>query len=64
MTIKQLKKGTYFKVVDKNGRVGTCVYVRLDYDRSSKKYCANKFDDFNDFRMFKPSQEVTTEFVF
>lgn len=63
MKIKELKKGEFFRLVTKKG-VGAKTYVRDEYDRSDKKYCAYDFFDVCAFRYFKPSQEVTTDFEF
>ena len=63
MKIKELKKGEYFRLVTKKG-VGTKTYVRAEYVRSYKKYCAYEFLDVCAFHYFKPSQEVTTDFEF
>ena len=64
MKIKDLKKGEYFKTINAKGVVSACVYVRGEYDRSSRRYSACKFEDFNAERFFKPDQEVTTDFEF
>lgn len=58
-TIKDLKKGDYFKVKE-NGSV----LVRGDYDRSTKKYSAYYFDDVCKERFFKPTQNVIVDFEF
>lgn len=57
--INELKKGDFFKLHE-NG----CVYVRSDYDRSSKKYECYKFDDINSYHQFKGNKEVITDFIF
>ena len=59
MSISKLKKGEFFKLSD-NG----CVYVRGDYDRSSKKYECYKYDDVNSFRYLKGCKEVVVDFIF
>lgn len=41
-TIRQAKKGEFVQLKE-NGPV----WVRGDYDRSSKTYCLTKFDDIN-----------------
>lgn len=58
-TLKELKKGDYFKLKP-NGRV----YVRSDYDRSTKKYEYYDFDDVNIWHQTKGSKEVITDFEF
>lgn len=37
-TVKDFKKGEFLKLIDKNGKSGKKVYIRGDYDRSTKKY--------------------------
>lgn len=64
MTVKQLRKGTYFRVVKKNGTVGKTVYVKGDYDRSDKRYCCTKFSDISSSKGMKSTQKVTTDFIF
>lgn len=59
MKISELKKGDFFKLSE-NG----CVYVRGDYDRSSKKYECYKFDDVNSFRYLKGSKDIISDFIF
>lgn len=59
MTIKDLKKGDYFKLKE-NGKV----YVRDEYDRSEKKFGYYDFDDINNYHSAKGTKEVITEFTF
>ena len=58
--IKDLKKGELFKL-DKHSSV---VFVRGDYDRSSKSYECYKFDDVNSFRSFKGDRFIFIDFEF
>ena len=58
-TIKQLKKGDYFKLRE-NGRV----YVRGDYNRSIKKYEYYDYDDICNFHVCKGTKIVITDFEF
>ena len=69
--LKELKKGEIFRLVKRktNGATTACgvsvkVYVRDHYDRSERKYYAHDYFDACDFRAFKPTQEVTTDFEF
>lgn len=59
MTIRELKKGDYFKL-SASGRV----YVRDEYDRSEKKYWIYPFEDVNAGRFLKGTRAVVTEFEF
>lgn len=58
-TMKELKKGDYFKLKE-NGRV----YVRDEYDRSSKKYMYYDFDDVCKYHLAKGSKLVIEDFEF
>ena len=49
----------------RNGRQGQKTYIKGDYDRAEKKYlCTDYRDAGGAGKLFKPSQEITTEFVF
>lgn len=63
-TIRELKKGEYFKVVNSKGVASATVYVRDEYDREERKYMAVRFDDISSSRLFKGTQTVTTDFIF
>ena len=63
-TLKELKKGEYFRIVNKNGKVLPTVWVKDEYDRSERKYMAVKFWDICSSRLFKGEQTVTTDFIF
>lgn len=62
--IRSLKQGTYFRTVDKNGKIGSTVYVKDSYDRSSEKYYAYKFHDVCSGRLFHRNQLVCIDFTF
>lgn len=57
--IREIKRGDFFRL----NKTGT-VYVRGEYDRSSKKYGCYKFDDVNDFRYLNGGTLVYTGFTF
>ncbi len=59
--IKDLKRGDFFKLAD---TVTAPVWVRDDYNRSTKKYWCYKFDDTSHCREFKGDKEVITDFEF
>ena len=63
-TLKEIKKGEYFKLVNSKGVAGATVYVKDDYDRSERKYMVTRFDDISSSRLLKGSQRVTTDFIF
>lgn len=58
ITVKDVKKGDYFKI-------GKTVYIKGDYDRSSKKYEAIKTNDvWGNARMVKSDTKVRTDFEY
>lgn len=59
-TLKNLKKGEYFKFREESD----IVYVKGDYDRSTKKFDCYKFDDVNSFRQFAADKFVFIDFEF
>jgi hypothetical protein len=59
MTIRELKRGDYFKLKE-NGKV----YVRGDYDRGSKKYSYSDFFDMMNEHFAKGSKPVIVDFEF
>lgn len=59
--LKELKKGDFFKLKDSDTAT---VYVRGEYDRSTKTYSCFKFEDVNDERFFKGSKKVFVGFTF
>lgn len=59
MTIKELKRGDFFRLKE-NGKV----YVRDYYERSEKKYCYYDFDDVNNWHFAKGTKKVITDFIF
>ena len=60
-TIKELKEGDFFRLSSS----GTApVWVRGEYNRSTKKYECYKFDDVNHWSEFTSTRKVTTDFEF
>lgn len=64
MTIKELKKGDYFTFKEIEYPKDSQVWVRGEYDRSSKKYSCYKFNDMNHESFKKGTTKVYTEFIF
>ena len=60
-TIKQLKKGEFFRL--KKGDHAP-VWVRGEYLRSERRYSCHKFDDTNHEKLIPGKVEVFTEFEF
>lgn len=60
-TVRELKRGEFFCLTESmNGRV----YIRGEYDRSTKKYLCGVFDDISESRLFKGDRKVYTERTF
>lgn len=64
MTIKELKKGEFFTIKPIENPTEKQVYIRGDYDRSTKKYSCGRFDDICYEREFKGDKVVYTGFTF
>lgn len=54
-TIKQVKKGDYFRFKDDENAP---IWVRSDYNRSTKKYECYKYEDVNHFLECKGERKV------
>lgn len=63
-TLKQLKKGDFFRIVTKNGKVSKATYTKGDYVREIKRFSCIDFEDISHEKFLKPTQQITTEFVF
>lgn len=57
--ISHLKKGDFFKLRE-NGKV----YVRAEFDRSSKRYMYYDFDDVNNWHSATATRVVIVDFQF
>jgi len=64
MKLKDLKQGDYFILKDISEPKESQVYIRGEYDRSSKKYLCGKFIDVGASRLLKGDTEVYVEFTF
>ena len=63
--LRQLPKGTYFRTIDKNGKVSKETYTKDYYDSSSKSFCAVKHSDvWGNGRLIKGTKKVTTDFTY
>jgi len=63
-SVKELKKDQWFTLKPIEEPKDNQVWVRGDYDRISKTYGANNFDDMNRERFFKGDKEVYVDFIF
>ena len=62
--LKDIKLGEYFVFIDKNGKPRQTVWVRDNYDRSTKKYEVFKFYDICDSKLVSGTRKVTQSFIF
>lgn len=63
--LQQLAKGTYFRTLDKNGKMSKETYSKGDYDKTSKKYdCTKHSDIWGNGRILKGTTLVTTDFEY
>ena len=63
--LRQLPKDTYFRVVDKNGKMSRETYTKGYYDYSTKKFeCAKHSDIWGNGRSLKGTTKVTTDFFY
>ena len=64
MKIKELKKGDFFTKKELDSPKDSQVWIRGDYDRSSKRYECQRFDDASSFCYLPGTKEAFTGFVF
>jgi len=64
MKIKELKKGDFFTKKELDAPKDSQVWIRGDYDRSSKRYECQRFDDACSFCYLPGTKEVFTGFTF
>lgn len=64
MLAKELKKGEYFTKKPISEPRESQVWIRGDYDRSTKKYECYRFDDMNTLNYVSGTKEVYTDFTF
>lgn len=62
--LNTLKKGEYFTLHAINEPTINQVFVKGDYDHSSKTYICSKFHDFCLFRGLRGDTLVYTDFIF
>lgn len=64
MTIKDLKRGEFFNKKPIEYPTESQVWVRGEYDRSSKKYECHRWDDVYHICYLKATAQVFTDLVF
>lgn len=62
--LRSLKKGDFFTLHVVSEPSSNQVFVKGDYDPSTKTFCCSKFDDFCSSRSFKSDKLVYTDFIF
>lgn len=66
MKLKELKRGEYFtrKAMHEQEAKPSQVYIKEDYDRGTKKYWCQKWDDISSGIELKGDTEVYQDFTF
>ena len=64
MTLKDVKKVSFFTLKPIETPNESQVYIKGEYDRTTKSYCCSKFSDINYSRDFKSNKIVYTDFTF
>lgn len=64
MKIRELKQGDYFTLKQIDEPKESQVWIRGEYDRSTRTYSVINFSDMNRERCFKGDKEVFTDFTF
>lgn len=64
MKLKDVKQGEFFTLKPISEPTEKQVYIRGEYERSSKKYECTKFSDINSWRYLKGDTDVYTDFIF
>ena len=62
--LKELKKGDWFTLKNTPEPKENQVWIKDEYDRSSKKYLCTRWSDISDSREISGDKEVYTEFTF
>lgn len=63
--LRQLPKGSYFRIFGKNGKVSKETYTKGSYDFSLNKFdCTKHSDVFGNGRFVRGTQKVTTDFIY
>lgn len=62
--LKNLKLGQFFTLKPIEYPNETHIYIRKEYDRTTKKYCCVKFNDTNNYKMIDGNKDVYIDFIF
>lgn len=64
MKLRELKPGSYFTIKEIPWPKDNQVWVKGQYDRGTKSFSCNPFDDYNNEKLIKADKEVYTDFTF
>ena len=64
MTVKELKQGEFFTKKPIEYPKDNQVFIRKEYDKSSKKYVIQRYSDMNDYQLIAGNKEIFTDFIF
>ena len=64
MKLKNLKKGDWFTLKNISEPKGNQVWIKEEYDRSTKKYLCIRWSDISDSKEISGEKEVYTNFIF
>lgn len=62
--VRDLKKEEWFTLKPIEEPKDSQVWIRREYDRISKTYGANNYEDYNKERFFKGDKKVYVDFIF
>lgn len=62
--LKDIKPGQYFTLRPVEYPKPSQVYVKREYDRSERKYWAQKYDDISDGKYLRGDREVYVDSIF
>lgn len=64
MKLKDLKKGDWFTLKNISEPKDNQVWIKNEYNRSSKKYLCIRWSDISDSKEISGNKEVYTDFIF
>lgn len=62
--LRTLKKGDYFTIKPIAYPTDKQIYIKDEWDRSSRKFCCGRYDDISYSREFPADKMVYTDFIF
>lgn len=64
MKLKKLKKGAYFTLKEIAEPKRNQVFIKGEYNKTTKSYSCIKFDDINNEKFVKANKDIYTDFTF